>query len=163
MKFARVKFIHPLISAFNHLFKIKIVGSAIAFSMFCYFYISYYIVLAFNEPLYTDVDNYKFRYLVSNAIKEIPTFKPMENSIQFAFCLGHNSQIAKDSLMYRSNAPATEIISYYQLYFDIIKYRPIQEEQWTDYFIMYRNGSHLYYVIVREEQSQRNITIEHYV
>ena len=93
----------------------------------------------------------------------MPTFKPKENSVKFSFCLGHNNAIAKDTLKYLSAAPSTEIISYYQLYFDIIKYHPIQEEQWTDNFIMYRNGAHLYYVIVNEEQSQRNITIEHYV
>jgi len=134
-----------------------------AFTLFSVIYVSYYLDLVFTAPVTADIGGYQYTLFVSNKIKDFPSFKPIENSKRFSFRLGQNGEGIRDSLSFNSHASISEIISYYQVYFDIIKAKPVLEGQWTDSFIMYGSGSEVIYVIVSQVGSDRVVLIERYI
>jgi len=148
---------------FNRYIKTRTTVVISVFTLFSVFYVSYFLDLVFTTPVTANIGGYQYTLFVSNTIKDFPSFKPLENSKRFSYQLGQNGTGIRDSLSFDSHASISEIISFYQVYFDIIRARPVLEGQWSDSFIMYGSDSQVIYVIVSDVDSARRVVIERYI
>jgi hypothetical protein len=148
---------------FNKYIKTRTSAYISAFVLFSIVYVSYYLDLVFTEPVESEIGSNQYSLFVSDVIKEFPVYKPIENSKRFSFRLGENMAGIRDSLTFQSHASISEIISYYQIYFDLIKDDPVAEEQWMKSLIMYGNDSQVFYVSVSDTGAYRTVVIERYI
>ena len=133
------------------------------FVIFSIIYVSYYLDLVFTAPVKAEISSTQYSLFVSKIIKDFPIYKPVEKSKSFSFRLGQNEAGIRDAVTFKSFVSVTEIISYYQVYFDVIRYRPVLESQWTKSFIMYRNNLHVFYISVSDNDLYRTVAIERYI
>ncbi len=148
---------------FNKYVKTRTTVYLSVFLLFSISYVSYFLNLVFTVPLPADVAGYQYSLFVSKSIKDFPAYKPIENSNRYFYRLGHSTSGIRDSLSFKSNASVSEIISYYQIYFDIIRANPVLEDLWTESFIMYSNNTQVFYVIATDAGANRIVAIERYL
>ena len=148
---------------FNKYIKTRASAYISAFVIFSITYVSYYLNLVFTAPVETEIGSYQYSLFVSNTIKDFPVYKPVEKSKRFSFRLGQNEEGIRDAVTFKSFASVTEIISYYQIYFDLIKDSPVLENQWTKSFIMYGSNLQVFYVSVSDNDLYRTVAIERYI
>ena len=158
-----VKSYFTLKEIFNKYIKTRTSAYISAFVLFSIAYVSYYLDLVFTAPVESEIGSYQYSLFVSSIIKEFPVYRPIENSKRFSFRLGENTAGIRDALTFKSHASISEIISYYQIYFDLIKDYPVSENQWMKSLIMYGNDSQVFYVSVSDTGAYRTVVIERYI
>lgn len=133
-----------------------------AFVVLMALFVSHFAHLVFTKPKQVDEGGLAHRLLISKFVREMPAFKPLENSARYYFNLINNKEIPAYIMQYESNAPPEEIISYYRLYFEILNYSHIRHRFDSKAIAMFRNTRESFTVFVSVGESFNTVSIENY-
>jgi hypothetical protein len=136
------------------------VGSA--FAVILFIFVSCFTRLVFTKPLQVDEGSFAQAYFISEFVKEMPAFKPLENSEKYYFNFLSNGSTPANIMRYKSNAPPEEIISYYRLYFEILNYTYVKHPFDSDAIAMFRNTREGFTVFVSVGENVNTVSIENF-
>ena len=136
------------------------VGSA--FALLLYAFINYFTQLVFTKPLQVKEGGLAKAFLISKFVKDMPAFKPLENSQKYYFNYLSNASTPANILRYESNAPPEEIISYYRLYFEILNYTHVKHRIDSKAMAMFRNTREGFTVFVSVGENVNTVSIENF-
>jgi len=133
-----------------------------AFAVLLVLFVSHFAHLVFTKPKQVDEGGLAHRLLISKFVREMPAFKPLENSARYYFNLINNKGIPAYIMRYESNAPPEEIISYYRLYFEILNYSHIRHRFDSKAIAMFRNTREGFTVFVSVGEGVNTVSIENF-
>ena len=133
-----------------------------AFTLVLFFFSSAYAHLVFTKPKQVLKGSLAHHYFVSEFVKELPAFKPLENSTQYFVNVISNESTPGNIMRYESIAPPEEIISYYRLYFEILNYTFVKHSFESDAMAMFRNTRERFTVFVSVGESKNTVSIENF-
>ncbi len=151
-------FLHRLLTVRN-LIVFTVVS---AFAMILFFFANYFTQLMFTKPLQVDEGGLAHAYFIGKFVKDMPVFKPLENSEKFYFNFVSNASIPANIIRYESNAPPEEIISYYRLYFEILNYTYVRHRFDSKAIAMFRNTREGFTVFVSVGENVNTVSIENF-
>ena len=135
---------------------------ASAFTVILFLFINYFSQLVFTKPLQLVDGGLAQAYFISKFVKDMPAFKPLENSQTYYFNFLGNASIPVNVMRYESNAPPEEIISYYRLYFEILNYTYVKHRIDSKALAMFRNTREGFTVFVHVGENVNTVSIENY-
>lgn len=133
-----------------------------AFALAMILFSNYYAHLVFTKPKQVAKGGFAYHYLVSKFVKDLPAFKPLENSAQYYVNVINSELIPANIMRYESHAPPEEIISYYRLYFEILNYTYVKHPFDSEAMAMFRNMHEGFIVFVSEGETYNTVSIENY-
>lgn len=123
-------------------------------------FINYFSQLVFTKPKQAVEGSFAYDYFISDFVKDMPAFKPLENSVKYYFNVISNASIPAYIIRYESNAPPEEIVSYYSLYFEILNYTNVKHSFDSDALAMFRNTQEEFTVFVSAGENVNTVSIE---
>jgi hypothetical protein len=132
------------------------------FALVMIFFSNYYAHLVFTKPKQVTQGSFAYHYFVNKFVKELPAFKPLENSAQYYVNVISSELIPVNIMRYESHAPPDEIISYYRLYFEILNYTYVNHPFDSEAMAMFRNMHEGFIVFVSEGENYNTVSIENY-
>jgi len=129
-----------------------------ALLMACFIY--YYSHLVFTKPQQVKKGGLAYAIFISKFIKQMPAFKPLENSEKFYFNIVSNASTPVNIIHYESHAPSEEIISYYRLYFELVNYAFVRNKFDDHTMAIFRNTHEEFAVFVTSGESVNTVSIE---
>lgn len=140
-----------------------IISSVVSvFAVVLFIFINYFTQLVFTKPLQVDQGSLAQAIFISKFVKEMPAFKPLENSQKFYFNYISSASIPTNIMSYESIAPPEEIISYYRLYFEILNYTYLKHRFDSKAIAMFRNTREEFTVFVSVGENVNTVSIENY-
>lgn len=143
--------------------KVKIYAVVLVFSFIAFIYIKYFFELVFSEQRHINHNSIAFSLLINELIKDLPAFKPLEDSQKkYFYQLVTDESEPVNIVTYHSPAEADEIISYYRLYFEILNYSFVNHEFDSQALAFFKNTREGFNVFVEDNGESRKVTIEYY-
>ncbi|KPJ89136.1 MAG: hypothetical protein AMJ53_16025 [Gammaproteobacteria bacterium SG8_11] len=140
-----------------------IIASVVStFATILLIYVFYFVQLVFTKPKQLQEGGLAYGYFMSEFVKEMPSFKPLENSVSYYFNFINGASVPAYIMRYESNAPPDEIVSYYRLYFQILNYTYIKHSIDSDALAMFRNTREEFAVFVAEGENVNTVSIENF-
>ncbi|WP_455205952.1 hypothetical protein [Kaarinaea lacus] len=141
----------------------KILLTAIAFVILMLGFVWYFANLVFSKPRQALVGEFSYDWFIEDFIKDMPAFKPLETARkQYYFNLISNAKIPANIVLYESQAPVDEVVSYYRLYFEILNYSFIRHRFDSEAMAIFRNTREQYTLFVEAQDNATLVTIEYY-
>jgi hypothetical protein len=135
---------------------------ASAFTVILFIFINYFTQLVFTKPLQLVDGGLAHAYFISKFVKDMPAFKPLENSQTYYSNFLGDASIPVNIMRYESNAPPEEIISYYRLYFEILNYTYVKHPFDSKALAMFHNTREGFTVFVHAGENVNTVSIENY-
>ncbi|WP_455211933.1 hypothetical protein [Kaarinaea lacus] len=133
-----------------------------AFVAILFVFSSYFAHLVFTKPKQAVEGSAAYSYFISRFVKDMPAFKPLENSVTYYFNFISSASVPAYIMRYESNAPPEEIVSYYRLYFEILNYSYIKHSFESDALAMFRNTQEEFAVFVTVGETVNTVSIENF-
>jgi hypothetical protein len=123
-------------------------------------FVFYFSHLVFTKPQQVTKGSLGYSLFISKFVKQIPVFKPLENSEKFYFNIISNASTPVNIIRYESHAPSEEIVSYYRLYFELVNYAFVRNEFDDHTMAIFRNTHEEYAVFVTTGENVNTVSIE---
>jgi hypothetical protein len=133
-----------------------------AFTVVLFIFANYFAHLVFTKPKQVSEGSLVHDYFVSEFVKELPAFKPLENSTQYFINVISNNSHPSNIMRYESVAPPEEIISYYRLYFQILNYTYVKHSFESEAMAMFRNTRQGFTVFVSVGENVNTVSLEYF-
>lgn len=133
---------------------------AAAFGLVLLIFAGYFMRLVFTKPQQVQEGGIGYALFISKFVKELPVFKPLENSTDYYFNMFTDDTDLAYIVRYQSKASPEEIISYYRLYFEILNYTHVKHAFDSSAMAIFRNTREEFTVFVSAGEGVYTVAIE---
>lgn len=123
-------------------------------------YVAYFASFIFTKPQKVRIGGFAYSNFVSDFVKELPAFKPLEKSEKYFINIFADGNTPVNIMRYDSDAPVEEIISYYRLYFEIVNFTYKKHRFDSDAIAIFRNTHEEFAVYVESRDHWNSVSIE---
>ncbi|MDH5326555.1 MAG: hypothetical protein OEZ68_09245 [Gammaproteobacteria bacterium] len=141
-------------------FNVRVVGFALLVLSLLVVFVVYYAKLSLKNNKLAK-EPWEYTFLINDIMRQLPTLNPVENSKQYFYRLVYSQTLAQNVMSYHSRATATEIISYYQLYFNASNYLS-RYAPGAEHAVSFRGLGNGFDVYVKEYETYRHVFIEYF-
>lgn len=117
---------------------------------------------ALKNKMLAQQNSWQYTFLIKDFMRQLPTLNPVRESKHYYFHLVYNPSTAQNIMTYQSRASASELISYYELYFNASNYFSGQQLETEDSVARFRNSQSGVEVYVKDYDEFRQVFIEYF-
>ena len=139
---------------------LMVLAVSVAFMMVMTGFVYYFTHLVFTKPQQVKKGSLPYTLFISKFVKQMPVFKPLENSEKFYFNLVSNASTPVNIIRYESHAPSEEIVSYYRLYFELVNYAFVRNKFDDHTMAIFHNTQEEFAVFVITGRDVTTVSIE---
>jgi len=120
----------------------------------------YQMSLVFSESLYFNKNSWSYLTLLANDVKNVPVFKPVDNSISYRYGIGDGITETTHSVMYQTSETMRTLNDNYKQYFESNGKFRVRDVLWPS--AVFYEGKQSRYQVEIEEASNNNrlVTID---